>query len=104
MLTKNMPEHRLVNGSRGVVVGYVEQDSGGEYGVPPGAILSPLVRAPPPPSLPSLSVYLPVCRARARAPLRPRPGLRPAPRATFLRPAPRRPLRATLAPRGGRFR
>ena len=46
MLTKNMPEQRLVNGSRGVVVGWREQDSGGEFGVPPGlgAVLSPVVR------------------------------------------------------------
>jgi len=43
ILTKNMPEHRLVNGSRGVVRGFVSQQCEG-YGVRPGTYNCPAVR------------------------------------------------------------
>ena len=38
MLTKNMPEHALVNGSRGLVVGYSERHCA-DYGVQPSKVL-----------------------------------------------------------------
>ena len=43
LLTKNMPELKLVNGSRGVVTGFEERQCGGGYGVPDGTYLCPLV-------------------------------------------------------------
>ena len=43
LLTKNMPELKLVNGSRGVVTGFEERQCGGGYGVPDGRYLCPLV-------------------------------------------------------------
>jgi len=44
MLTKNMPQHRLVNGSRGVVCGFMEQNVRDGYGVAPRVYKCPLVR------------------------------------------------------------
>ena len=43
LLTKNMPELKLVNGSRGVVTGFEERQCGGGYGVPEGTYRCPLV-------------------------------------------------------------
>jgi len=43
LLTKNMPEMRLVNGSRGIVLGFRETFCDG-YGVPPSTYTCPLVR------------------------------------------------------------
>ena len=43
LLTKNMPELKLVNGSRGVVTGFEERQCTSGYGVPDGRYLCPLV-------------------------------------------------------------
>ena len=43
LLTKNLPELKLVNGSRGVVTGFEQRVCGGRHGVPEGAYVCPLV-------------------------------------------------------------
>jgi ATP-dependent DNA helicase PIF1 len=43
LLTKNMPELKLVNGSRGIVTGFEQRACGGRYGVPEGSYVCPLV-------------------------------------------------------------
>ena len=43
LLTKNLPELKLVNGSRGVVTGFEQRACGGRHGVPEGAYVCPLV-------------------------------------------------------------
>ena len=43
LLTKNMPDRGLVNGSRGYVLGYAEQFCDG-WGLPAGKYVCPLVR------------------------------------------------------------
>ena len=43
LLTKNLPELKLVNGSRGLVTGFEQRVCGGRHGVPEGAYVCPLV-------------------------------------------------------------
>jgi hypothetical protein len=44
MLTRNWPQHRLVNGSRGVLVGFAHEYVENQFGVPPGEYAVPIVR------------------------------------------------------------
>ena len=48
MLTKNMPELRLVNGSRGVAVDFEERSCDGVYGVSSGVYRCPVVQVDSP--------------------------------------------------------